>query len=553
MMHTMFRRTLLATALLVPLAALAMEIQPADFYDDVRNASQVPGINLLTREDVVKGYGNRIFGPNRLVNRAEFLKMAIETAPAGRVELLDNDNAGFTDVPMDAWFTKYVGAAQEASIVNGYPDGTFHPEQPVQYDEALKMLTLLFDYDIPQLIDGDWGESYLYAAHQRGVDLPIVIRFDTQLTRGNAVRLAAAFLAESEGLLDELRLAESGHYISSSPSSSSSSSSSSVSSISSLSSSSSSVGMFTLPAVSHFLVVGKTSDAIASGVVRRNGETAQVSIVQVKLFQEVRSIEKLELVTSDGQLVATLLRRTTTDIPDYKQTFDAQVAAGSRYTLSADTDVTLVLRAVIRSTNNAGFSDELLQVRSISVTTTGDQSNQSVNVPLAGPFPKHQTAFGRIMKVARQSEEQRSIQRGTGMLLTSLSVSGSVISGKSLAVTSLTFAVQRTGALTLANAMLKNRATNAFVLCTFNEQAMTISCPGLGTGVGSLDSQIPLILDLTADISYPAGSTDVSLQADLASAGSPASFGSVEWTDGTGSFKWVESTESPLVRGTRLQ
>lgn len=553
----MLRPTALLTALAVPAAALAITIAPADYYNDVRPTSpEAAGINLLTSEGIVEGYGERQFGPSRLVNRAEFLKIAMLSLPEGSRPALGGDTGCFPDVPAGQWFTPYVCAAKDAGVVKGNPDGTFRPERTVQYDEALKMLTILFGYEIPASDSPDWGEPYYLAAAERGTDLPVRITLDAKLSRAWTARLAAAFVAEFHGELQRFRLAEAGEYAAASSSSVSSSaaseSSSSSSSVSSSASSSVPAALFTLPPVPHFLVAGRASDAIASGVIRPSGEDVQVSIVQVKLYKEVRSIDRLELVTEDGQLVATLLRRITTDIPEYKETFDAQVNSESRFTLPKDADTKLVLRAVIRGVDNGGFSDELLQVRTFNVTVVGKTTNQNTNIPLAGPFPKHQTSLGRIVSVRAVSPVSAPVIAGTGITLGSFSLSGSVHSTRSISITALTFALQQTGQVTHSNLRVVRRDSGASAPCTVNMQAMTVSCTGLGA-LGLMKQDAELLFDLKSDIWMPAGATNVSYSADLAVAGSPEALGAVEWTDGSAVFRWIESAASPVAAGTRFR
>lgn len=559
-MNAVLKRVTFLSALLVPLTALAVSIQPGDFYGDVvPHSPELAGINMLTRAGVLQGYGERKFGPTRLVNRAEFLKIAILSTPQKRQPAAANGVGCFSDVPADAWFAAYVCSAKNAGIVKGNPDGLFHPERTVQYDEALKMLTILYGYEITGGSSGDWGEPYYKAAAARGTDLPIRITFDTPLTRAYSARLAAAFLAESSGQLDELRLAESGWYASSSSSSSSvrSSASSMSSSVSSSSVSSSSsvassapASLFTLPSVSHFLLTGQASDAIADGTVRSSGETAKVSLAEVKLFSEVRSIDHLEVVTTDGKIVASLKRKITTDTPDYKLTFQAQSNPEDRFQIPADTAMLLVLRAVVRSDTNAGFSDELLQVRTFSVTTVGDKTNQAVNVPMAGPFPKHQTAFGHILNVKSLSPDTAHMMSGTGVVLGSFSFTGSIISGKAMALSALTFSVNETGPVTLSNITLVNHGSGVSAACTVNAQAMTVSCPVLSGSVGAFSPGSPLILDLKSNVTVQTGAQNATLQASLNASGSPESLGAVEWTDGSGMFRWIEYAHTPVARGT---
>ena len=298
-------------------------------------------------------------------------------------------------------------------------------------------------------------------------------------------------------------------------------------------------------------MVGSTTDAIADGIIRSTGETAKISLAQVKLFNEVRSIERLELLTASGQLVATLLRRINTDTTDYKQTFEAQVQAEQQVTIPKDTDVRLVLRAVIRNTNNGGFSDELLQLRLFSVTLKGDTSCQSINIPLNGPFKKHQTSFGRITGVTRVSPATATLISGTDVVISSYSFSGSAIAGKNIKLRQLLFSVIKNGSVTVSDWKIVHRTSGVAVPCTINETTMTVTCFGLEQSIGQLTST-PLILDLKATVNVPASAQNSTLETSLEATGSPESLGSIEWTDESGVFRWIEGS-SPIVKGTRLQ
>lgn len=554
----MLKSLTVITALLTPIVALAIEIQPADFYNDVRSTSpEAAGINMLTREGIVQGYGDRIFGTSRLVNRAEFLKIAMLSTATNLSPLLASNEGCFPDVPTGEWFTPYICAAKNAGVIKGNPDGLFHPERTVQYDEALKMITLLFQYSIPaENYKRDWGEKYYLSAAERGTDLPVRISFATPLTRAYTARLAAAFIAEREGKLTEYRLAEAGQYTDTSSSSSSSSSSvssqsSSTSSSVASSSSSSVAALYTLPSTSHFLLVGKKSDAIADGVVPSADEERTVTSVQVKLFNEVRSIDKLELTTIDGTVIATLSRRITTDITDYKLTFEAIIQPEQRSLLPANVNVPLVLRAVIRDIANNGFSDELLQVRTFNLTVYGVQSSKTTDISLTGPFPKHQTSFGRIVSVQSTSPTSAPLVAGANITLGSFSFKGVVDPARTLSLSEILFTFQTTGNVSLSTIQLRNPTNNLTVGCSLNAEAKTMFCPFLSQGLGTFAPD--LTVDLIADIALPTSATNPTLQVELGSGGTPELLGAVKWTDQSGTFRWVEMTGDPMAYGTLFQ
>jgi hypothetical protein len=564
-MPSMRSSHLLFIAAVVPVTVLAATFSQNTYVDVHDSSPNTAGIVLLTREGVVDGYGDNRFGPSRRVNRAEFLKMAM--ASTGDATDFSPETC-FPDVRAQDWFSPFICAAKDRGIVSGRggaevpaSERLFVPADPVTYGEALKMLTGLYGYDIPSSTSADWAEPYYLAAAEHNVDLPMTIQLDLPLTRGLAARLGASFLAESKGMLDEFRLAESGNgplpafgSISSSISSSSSSVSS-ASSVSSVSSSSSSVAarpLYTLPSVSHFLVVGKTSDAIADGIIRINGEAGYVSAVEVKLFNEVRSIESLELTTQTGQVLATHKRRVTSDTTDYKLTFEVQMTNESQPKIPADTDIRVVLRAVVRSAEASGFSDELLHMRLFSVTLRGATTNTVFNIPIAAPFPKHQTSFGRITGVSRLSPATGPLQSATGVVLGSFALSGSAIPGRNLAITNLIFSLYRTGPVTLSNIRLMKSGASASMPCSLAADGLSTTCGSIDGSIGSLPPLTPLHLTLTGDVSFPPGTTSASVEAWLDQPGSPEALGSVQWTDQAGMFKWVEGV-APLAHGTRLQ
>ena len=553
---------------LVPSITFALSIEPRSYYTDVRqNSVEKAGIDLLTSEGIVQGYDANHFLPTRQINRAEFLKITLPLYirdhhsgdPSGYPwQFKDSltENRCFPDVTLDDWFGMYVCEAKTLGFVNGYSDGYFHPERTVSYGEALKILTTMFDYTIPQLASSDWAVPYYRAASDRGVDLPMTIRFDTSLTRGRAARLAAAFLAESEGQLVALRMAEAGQYgvqQSSVSSSAISSSSSSVTSSSSSSSSSvASSALFTLPPVSHFLVVGQTSDAVASMTIKSTGETAKIVTAQVKLFNEATAISSLELVRADtGAPVATLQRKITTDTLDYKLTYEVQLPLESQVPIPADIDVPLVLRAVVRDINNAGASDQLLHVRTFTLTTRGDTTNTTYNYAAQGPFPKHQTSFGRITKVQSLLPATQALQAGTGMLIASFSVSGSSISGKSLLIEQMIFSVLQEGAVSVDQWQLNRTQSTVSAPCSINQDGTVLSCLNVHT-LGTLEKSTSNVFELRANVRVSSGQVPPRVQVTLSNPGTPEDLGSVQWTDESGYFRWIEG-KNPLMLGPVLR
>ena len=140
----------------VPVVALAFDMQHGDdgYTDTTRfSASERAGISLLTDVGAVAGNPDGSFAPHRTLNRAEFTKIALLSHG---IDVSESDASQcFPDIPQDAWFSRYVCRAKKDGIVQGNPDGLFHPDRPVNNAEATKILATLFDYDMPTPPEND--------------------------------------------------------------------------------------------------------------------------------------------------------------------------------------------------------------------------------------------------------------------------------------------------------------------------------------------------------------------------------------------------------------
>lgn len=93
-------------------------------------------INTLKGLSVIGGFPDGSFQPDLYVNRAEALKMIIESSIK---EIPDTTQSGFPDVKAAEWFAKYVSLAKEKNIIAGYPDGTFRGNELINFGEILKI------------------------------------------------------------------------------------------------------------------------------------------------------------------------------------------------------------------------------------------------------------------------------------------------------------------------------------------------------------------------------------------------------------------------------
>ena len=99
-------------------------------------------VYTAVRKDIVEGYPDGSFHPDSPINRAEAMKILLQTTGLEELEEVEVEKE-FPDVPQDAWFAPHVKRGLQYEIVSGYPDGYFRPEQPITRGEAAKIIYLL--------------------------------------------------------------------------------------------------------------------------------------------------------------------------------------------------------------------------------------------------------------------------------------------------------------------------------------------------------------------------------------------------------------------------
>ncbi|WP_198038698.1 D-alanyl-D-alanine carboxypeptidase family protein [Planococcus lenghuensis] len=98
-------------------------------------------ITYLAERNVIEGYPNGDFGLGDHITRAEatsFLARELE---------LTSSPPTFTDVDSGHWAAGSIGAAADAGIITGYPDGSFQPDEPIERDEVAAILDRAYTFD----------------------------------------------------------------------------------------------------------------------------------------------------------------------------------------------------------------------------------------------------------------------------------------------------------------------------------------------------------------------------------------------------------------------
>lgn len=106
-------------------------------------------IYALQKANIVQGNPDGTFRPDNSITRVESLKLILEGLGA---DLVTDIALSFPDTDATQWYSPYVATAARSKIVQGYPDGTFRPADPVNRIEFVKMLVLGMGVDADPVV-----------------------------------------------------------------------------------------------------------------------------------------------------------------------------------------------------------------------------------------------------------------------------------------------------------------------------------------------------------------------------------------------------------------
>ncbi|MDP2643044.1 MAG: S-layer homology domain-containing protein [Candidatus Peregrinibacteria bacterium] len=141
------------------------------FSDVYETNENFDAIYFLYNTNVINGYEDKEtkikeYKPEKEINRAEFLKLIMEGAGKATHK---NYESCFPDIISDEWYETYVCQAKKEGFINGYPDGTFKPEETINEAEALKMIGEVMDWPIQKTTTEDWYKPYLNFAEDKKI------------------------------------------------------------------------------------------------------------------------------------------------------------------------------------------------------------------------------------------------------------------------------------------------------------------------------------------------------------------------------------------------
>lgn len=131
--------------------ALPLKLQAEEMvFNDVAPGSRFfVPLQYLKNKGLIQGYKDGSFRPEQPINRAEALTLLFQAIKRPMPSLADETSFKFPDVTIENWFYKVVLEAWKGSLIKGYTDGRFHPEKTINVVESLKIALLREGNPVP--------------------------------------------------------------------------------------------------------------------------------------------------------------------------------------------------------------------------------------------------------------------------------------------------------------------------------------------------------------------------------------------------------------------
>jgi len=145
----------------------------AEYKDVPMNNRYCNSISYAKERSIMQGYPDgSFFGDDKLINRAEFLKVVVKSANIP----LQNFEVCFSDLESNTtWYTPYVCSAKRKGIIQGTEGGNsnlFFPDKHINYVEALKIALKAYGYEVNESLPSNtnWYDPYLKIASEKNID-----------------------------------------------------------------------------------------------------------------------------------------------------------------------------------------------------------------------------------------------------------------------------------------------------------------------------------------------------------------------------------------------
>lgn len=136
-------------------AAETNEVSPPTDTGSTFYSASAQILPLLAELKIMNGDPDGSYRLGDTVTRAEFTKIAVAASDYRNNVASQLSISPFYDVPYTNWSAPYVRVGVTNSLVSGYPDASFKPDNPVTFEEAVTIMLRVLGYS-----DSDFGVAW---------------------------------------------------------------------------------------------------------------------------------------------------------------------------------------------------------------------------------------------------------------------------------------------------------------------------------------------------------------------------------------------------------
>lgn len=152
---------------------------------------------------IMQGFEDGTLHPDEYVTRAQFAKMLMLAAKECDISLSGQGEKTFGDVDDTHWASEYISAMSASGIINGFEDGTFRPDEIITYEQAAKMAVQLFNISY---YENTYPVGYVSAVIGEGINDGVSALIGDSLTRSDAAAIIANSIEYAKGAINRYSL-----------------------------------------------------------------------------------------------------------------------------------------------------------------------------------------------------------------------------------------------------------------------------------------------------------------------------------------------------------
>jgi len=136
---------------------------------DVVGTEYEEAVDRLIQLGVLTGYEDGSFKPEEQITRAQFAAIVVRVKGLEAAAQAAKGTTAFSDVAAGSWASGYINIASKMGFVKGMGDGTFAPNSPVTYEQAVTMVMRALGYEEAANARGGYPYGYLIVANENGL------------------------------------------------------------------------------------------------------------------------------------------------------------------------------------------------------------------------------------------------------------------------------------------------------------------------------------------------------------------------------------------------